>query len=197
MDLNEKLQALRKQRGLTQEELAKALFVSRTAVSKWESGRGYPSIDSLKALADFFSVTVDDLLLSGDALPVPAEKPLPQHDLPFALPDLFIALLLLLPVFGQKSAGMIQAVSILSLRTAAPWLKAVYWGLAALALASGLLGLFPAKKKTVSGRKPRRRLSLLCNALGAALFILGTQPYAACLWCVALAIKLFFLFKRR
>ena len=52
MVLNEKLQVLRKQRGLTQEELAKALFVSRTAVSKWESGRGCPSIDSLKALAD-------------------------------------------------------------------------------------------------------------------------------------------------
>ena len=46
MEFHEKLQALRKQRGLTQEELAQLLFVSRTAVSKWESGRGYPSIDS-------------------------------------------------------------------------------------------------------------------------------------------------------
>jgi len=38
VDFNEKLQKLRKQRGLTQEELAEALFVSRTAISKWESG---------------------------------------------------------------------------------------------------------------------------------------------------------------
>ena len=51
MEFNEKLQELRKQRGLTQEELAEFLFVSRTAVSKWESGRGYPSIDSLKEIS--------------------------------------------------------------------------------------------------------------------------------------------------
>ena len=49
MEFREKLQELRKQRGLTQEELAEKLFVSRTAISKWESGRGYPNIDSLKA----------------------------------------------------------------------------------------------------------------------------------------------------
>ena len=48
MEFNEKLQELRKGKGLTQEELAQAIFVSRTAVSKWESGRGYPNIDSLK-----------------------------------------------------------------------------------------------------------------------------------------------------
>ena len=62
MDFNEKIQLLRKQKGLTQEELADVLYVSRTAVSKWESGRGYPNIDSLKAIAKFFGVTVDELL---------------------------------------------------------------------------------------------------------------------------------------
>ena len=46
MEFNEKLLELRKQKGLTQEELAEVLFVSRTAISKWESGRGYPNIDS-------------------------------------------------------------------------------------------------------------------------------------------------------
>ena len=62
MEFHEKLQELRKSRGMTQEELAQALFVSRTAISKWESGRGYPSIDSLKELSRFFSVTIDELI---------------------------------------------------------------------------------------------------------------------------------------
>ena len=64
MEFHEKLQELRKSRNLTQEELAEALFVSRTAISKWESGRGYPSIDSLKEISVFFSVTIDELLSS-------------------------------------------------------------------------------------------------------------------------------------
>ena len=54
MELHEKLQALRKQKGMTQEELASKLFVSRTAVSKWESGRGYPEIESLKRISAEF-----------------------------------------------------------------------------------------------------------------------------------------------
>ena len=47
MEFNEKLVQLRKSRNMTQDELAEALYVSRAAVSKWESGRGLPSIDSL------------------------------------------------------------------------------------------------------------------------------------------------------
>lgn len=68
MEFNEKLQELRKNKGLTQEELAEALYVSRTAISKWESGRGYPSIDSLKEIAKYFSVTIQSRKLPNLAL---------------------------------------------------------------------------------------------------------------------------------
>ena len=79
MELNEKLQGLRKQKGLTHEELAEVLFVSRTAISKWESGRGYPNIESLKAISKFFGVTIDELL-SGDELLTIAEKDTKQKE---------------------------------------------------------------------------------------------------------------------
>ena len=68
MEFHEKLQELRKAKGLTQEELAKELYVSRTAVSKWESGKGYPNIDSLKEISKFFSVTIDELLSSEELI---------------------------------------------------------------------------------------------------------------------------------
>ena len=101
MEFNEKLQELRKQKGLTQEELADCLYVSRTAVSKWESGRGYPSIDSLKAIAKFFSVTVDQLISTDEILVIVEEdhkeKKMHLCDLAFGLVDICTAMLLFLP----------------------------------------------------------------------------------------------------
>ena len=106
MEFNEKLQELRKQKGLTQEELAEILFVSRTAVSKWESGRGMPSIESLKAISKFFAVTLDDLLSSEELLVIAEDdhkkKEMHIRDLIYGLLDCSMALLFLLPFFGQK-----------------------------------------------------------------------------------------------
>ena len=62
MELSEKIQKLRKEQGLTQEQFAEQLFVSRTAVSKWETGRGTPSMESLKQIANLFHITLDQLL---------------------------------------------------------------------------------------------------------------------------------------
>ncbi|MDD2620002.1 MAG: helix-turn-helix transcriptional regulator, partial [Syntrophomonadaceae bacterium] len=96
MEFNEKLQELRKQKKLTQEELAEILFVSRTAISKWESGRGYPSIESLKAISEFFLVSIDELLSGKELISVAEKDSLHkmQHmrDLVFGLLDCAIAM---------------------------------------------------------------------------------------------------------
>ena len=131
MEFNKKLQELRKQKAMTQEELAEALYVSRTAISKWESGRGYPQIDSLKAIAKFFGVTVDDLL-SGEELLTIAEEDTRQKekhfcDLVFGLLDCSAALLFFLPFFGQKNDAVVQGASLLSLTETAPYLKNAYF----------------------------------------------------------------------
>ena len=109
MEFNEKLQELRKNKGLTQEELANALFVSRTAVSKWESGRGYPSIDSLREISRFFSVTIDELICPDEIISA-AENEKKEFisrntSLVFGLLDVFMAVLLLMPVFGNGAGS--------------------------------------------------------------------------------------------
>ena len=62
MSLATKLVTLRKQKGLTQMELAEKLNVSRQAISRWEVGAAVPSTDNLKVLSDLYGVSVDDIL---------------------------------------------------------------------------------------------------------------------------------------
>ena len=62
MIFSEKLQLIRKSRGVTQEELAGGVGVSRQSVAKWESGQAYPEIDKLIMLSDMFHVSVDHLV---------------------------------------------------------------------------------------------------------------------------------------
>lgn len=68
MEFSEKLQKLRTQRNLTQEQLANQLFVSCTAISKWETGRGTPNLDSLQAIAKLFGVSLDELLSTEEVV---------------------------------------------------------------------------------------------------------------------------------
>lgn len=62
MPFNENLREIRKKNGITQEQLAEKLNVSRQAVTKWESGKSLPSIHNLKEMAIIFKVTTDELL---------------------------------------------------------------------------------------------------------------------------------------
>ncbi len=67
MTLAEKLKEARRQSGLSQEQLAEKLSVSRSAIAKWESGKGMPDVENLKATAKLLNVSVDYLLNDGEA----------------------------------------------------------------------------------------------------------------------------------
>ncbi len=62
MKLEENLQKFRRMRGLSQEELAAECQISRQAIAKWESGESIPTIDKLIFLADFYKVSLDELV---------------------------------------------------------------------------------------------------------------------------------------
>ena len=66
MTLGEKIKKLRTDNKLTQDELAEKLYVTRTAVSKWETGKGFPGIDSLKLISSLFGITIDELISDSD-----------------------------------------------------------------------------------------------------------------------------------
>lgn len=74
MALSEKLYSLRKKSGLSQEQLAEKLNVSRQAVSKWETGQSVPESDKLVAISDFFDVSLDYLMKDDEKKKAPADS---------------------------------------------------------------------------------------------------------------------------
>lgn len=200
MEFHEKLQELRKNRGLTQEELAEALYVSRTAISKWESGRGMPSIESLKAISKFFAVTLDDLLSSEELLVIAEDdhkqKEMHIRDLIYGLLDCSMALLFVLPFFGQKVNGAIQEVSLLALTEIQVYLKILYLVTIVGMTAFGILTLVLRSCNGERWVKYKSKVSLSVNAIGVFLFIISQQPYAAVFFFAFLIIKALMLIKR-
>lgn len=71
--LSEKIYTLRKKCGLSQEQLAEQLGVSRQAVSKWESGTALPEIDKLILLSEYFNVSIDYLVKDQDEQTAPGD----------------------------------------------------------------------------------------------------------------------------
>lgn len=201
MEFNEKLQELRKRKGLTQEELAGKLYVSRTAVSKWESGRGVPNIESLKAISAFFQVTLDDLLSGAELLEI-AEDDRKQRearirDLVFGMLDCCMALLLFMPFFGEHADGMVREVSLLALAGIQAYLRTAYFAAVICMAGMGIAALALQNCGQAFWLRNKGRLSLLVNAISVCLFMLGRQPYAAVYAFALLAIKAFLLLRQR
>lgn len=201
MEFHEKLQELRRQNGMTQEALAEALFVSRTAISKWESGRGYPNIDSLKAISKYFSVTIDELLSSEQALTIAEEENRQKHqhllDLVFCLLDCGSAMFLFLPFFGQNAGGTMQSVSLLSLTQTETYLKTAFFIFVFGMILLGLLTLALQTCRQTFWMRHKSKLSIIWHMLGTLLFIVSKQPYAAAILFLFLAIKVIMFVKKQ
>ena len=201
MEFNQKLQELRKQKGLTQDKLAEALYVSRTAISKWESGRGYPNIESLKEIAKFFSVTVDELLSTDELLTMAEEdnkrKEKNFRDLIYGLLDTSMAMLIFLPFFSSRADGKIQSASLIALDGIQPYLKAVYLVLVIGMIVMGVLTLALQNCQAMPWIKSKTVISLALGAILLLLLMISLQPYAAVFSFVLLSIKALMLIKRR
>ena len=192
MEFNEKLQELRKSRGLTQEELAEALYVSRTAVSKWESGRGYPNIDSLREISVFFSVTVDDLLSSEKLLSI-AEKENKSNirklcNLLFGVVDLCSLILILLPIYPNTVDGFVYSVSLLQYSQISPINKTIYWIMFVTLLTLGLIEII-LSRKTDKSNKVVMSISMIFNVFSVIFLALTRETYAIVITFLLVVMK--------
>ena len=198
MEFSEKLQELRKSRSMTQEELAEALFVSRTAISKWESGRGYPSIDSLKEISRFFSVTIDELICSDEMITV-AENDKKEFVSKYislicnAL-DILLAILLFIPAFGNGPSSS-ETVSLLGLSGIAPWLKTVFVVIIGITILNGICGVVIANLNKPTWSRHRLVTGVVLSILSVTVFIVTRQPYVGIVCFAFLVIKGFLIAK--
>ena len=199
MEFCEKLQELRKRKGLTQEELAEALFVSRTAVSKWESGRGYPSIDSLKEISRFFSVTIDELL-SGEKLLTLAQKENESNirkmcQLLFGVVDLFAVLLILLPLYPHRVQGFVYGVSLPDYTQTSLLNRGIYWVLFLTLMVLGLLKILLTRWKPEERQKMITGCSLGLGCTAVLFLALAGETYGVALAFLLLLVKGMLLFQ--
>ena len=118
MEFGEKIQKLRNQNKWTQEQLAEKLYVSRTAISKWESGKGYPSIDLLKDIAKLFNKTIDELLSSEQIIDIAKNENISNmksaNNLIYGLLDIISVLFIFLPLYAQKTENFVYSVSLIN-----------------------------------------------------------------------------------
>ncbi len=193
MEFHEKLQELRKSRGLTQEELADALYVSRTAISKWESGRGYPSIDSLKEISHYFSVSIDDLLSTDKLLSI-AEKENKANlrsvcDLSFGLLDICSFILIILPLYPNKINGFVESVNLFAYTQTTLLNRLLYWIMIITLIVAGIMKLLLTKFGIERCNKIMTGVSMVISILSILFLAMTRETYAVIVVFILLVIK--------
>lgn len=193
MEFGEKLQQLRKQRGMTQEELAEALFVSRTAVSKWESGKGYPNIDSLKAIAKFFSVSIDGLL-SGEEIVSLAEDESKSStrrfcNMLFGTVDLFTIMLVVLPLYPNPIDGYTYSVCLVNYTGTTSFNRNVYWVIFLALVVLGVIKLLLTHFEKKRGNEMVTYVSLALGIIAVLFLGMTREAYAVTVAFALMVLK--------
>ena len=200
MEFNEKLQQLRKQNNMTQEQLAKKLYVSRAAVSKWESGKGYPNIESLKAISKLFSVSIDDLLSGNELLTLAETENRTNintiYGLIFGILDLSAVIFFILPLFGEREEEYIRLVTLLSNTTIPTAIRTVYY---IVLISMAVFGVFEI---WIQHFKDERKMHIcsICSiglhALTIPVFAASQEPYVTVLLFMLFMVKVVLLIKK-
>ena len=200
MEFNEKLQQLRIGKNLTQQQLAEQLYVSRTAISKWESGKGYPNIESLKCISRCFSITIDELLSSEELITLAEAENHSNvnriHNIISGIIDVLAIALIVLPIYGEPQGSHFYHVNLLSITHLSNIDIGIYWAIYLLIIGFGIarLAFIFLGKERLCGI-----ISKASAATGAAaicLFAAAREPYVTILIFVFCS-KIFFYYSSK
>ena len=195
MDFGEKLKALRTERGLTQEQLAARLYVSRTAVSKWETGGGSPNLDSLQAVARLFDVSVDDLLSADDLIVLARDErrstARSSGMLSFGLLDVLAVVFAFIPLYGVDDGSFVRMANLADYGASVDF-GASFAVMAAAVVSLMFVGAVEILLAAAGSRRAARIVALVgfaVPALAVVLFASTMQPYATTLMFALLLAK--------
>ena len=195
MDFGEKLKALRTERGLTQEQLAARLYVSRTAVSKWETGGGSPNLDSLQAVARLFDVSVDDLLSADDLIVLARDErrstARSSGMLSFGLLDVLAVVFAFIPLYGVDDGSFVRMANLADYGASVDFGASVAV-MAAAGVSLMFVGAVEILLAAAGSRRAARIVALVgfaVQALAVVLFASTMQPYATTLMFALLLAK--------
>ena len=178
MTLGENLKRLRKDRGLSQDEVARKLFLSRQSVSKWELDRSEPGVENLKALSRLYGVTADVLLgNTAESGGLREKKEGLEPDDVFRLAVMLRVLIALMSVFLIDKGFLLYSWDLFVLLAGFGVRNRLVWGSIVIAEASNLLiYLIVTVKAFWYGWEPNAALPLLWVTAGffaAFLTVLG------------------------
>ncbi len=199
MTFSEKIQKLRNDNKLTQEQLAQKLYVSRTAVSKWESGKGYPNIETLKDMATLFNITIDELLSSQEIISLAEkEKVIEQkkvNNLTYGLLDMVSIMFIFFPFYAKKTPDFIYSVPLTNTMDLNNNIKILYIMLLSVLTLIGISEIILNFVNNKKSQKIFNILSLLFQIISILIFAVSRQTYLTAIMFTTLIIKIILLFR--
>ena len=198
MEFCDKIKKIRTDNNLTQEQFAEKLYVSRTAVSKWESGKGYPSIDSLKYMSKLFNISIDDLLSSEEILDI-AEQDKQQkikknNGFIFGAFDLLSLFMIILPLYAFTVNNYIYSVSLFAKNDLLNYIKISYLVSYIILFIIGIIEIILSLLGKEKIQKYLNIISISIHLLVILFLIMTKEPYAFSLIFMLFVFKSFLLF---
>ena len=194
MELCKKIRKIRNDNKLTQEQFAEKMLVSRTAISKWENGTCYPSIDSLKYMSKIFNVSLDKLLSSEEILEIVKTENQSNiskyNSLLFCLLDIVRIIFIFLPLYSYKTNDFVYSVSLFNSNDLGTTLKIIFMLIFIIFLVLGIVELifnFKGNNRLIN------KISMFLDIISIFVLLFTKQPYVIALMFVIFIIKIIML----